>query len=159
MRVISGCSNVVEGCWRKTCMLVKTNFFFKKDTFHQHTEKFSPTYFTNIHLNFCSKFSPTYSTFHQHTEFFSPTYFTNIHLNFCLHQHTASPTYFFSPTYFTNITTVINFGENFPVCWWKYQHTISYIFTNIQVFHQQIFFTNIFHQDNPSWRILLLILG
>jgi len=93
-------------CWRKTCMLVKTNFFFQEDTFHQHTEKFSPTYFTNIHLNFCSKFSPTYSTFHQHTEFFSPTYFTNIHLNFCLHQHTASPTYrkfFTNILFFTNI--------------------------------------------------------
>ena len=26
-------------------------------------------------------------------------------------------------------------SENVCVCWWKYQHTISYIFTNI-VFHQ-----------------------
>ena len=31
--------------------------------------------------------------FHQHTEKFSPTYFTNTHLNFCLHQHTFSPTF------------------------------------------------------------------
>ena len=62
---------------------------------HQHLFKFLFKIFTNIQY-----FSPTYSTFHQHTEKFSPTYFTNIHLHFCLHQHTdnSSPTNFFSPT-------------------------------------------------------------
>ena len=105
-----GCSNVGEGCWRKMavlmlvkdvgekCMLVKTYIFSRA--------YFSPTYFTNIHLIFCSNFSLTYSSFHQHTENFSPTYFTNIHINFCLHQHTASPTYrkfFTNILFFTNI--------------------------------------------------------
>ena len=37
--------------------------------YHQHTEKFSLTYFTNIHSYFC---------IHQHSENISPTYFTNI---------------------------------------------------------------------------------
>ena len=37
--------------------------------FHQHTEKFSPTYFTKVHLNFF---------LHQHSENSAPTYFTNI---------------------------------------------------------------------------------
>ena len=68
--------------------------FFHENTFHQHTEKFSPTHFTNIHLNFCSYFSPTCkknftNILHQHTFKFlySPTYsFTNIQK--ILHQHT-----------------------------------------------------------------------
>ena len=123
-----GYYDVGEGCWWKTCMLVKTKLFSWKyfsptyrkiftNTLHQHTfsflfifftnmqKKISPTYFTNIHLNFRSKFSPTYSTFHQHTVNFSPTYFTNIHLNFCIHQHTASPTY---RKFFTNILFFAN---------------------------------------------------
>ena len=95
--------------------------FFPELTFHQHTEKVSPTYFTNIHLNFCSKCSPTYRKFftnilHQHTfnflfkfftniQFFSPTYrklFANI-----LHQHTYK--FLSSPTYsFTNIQKILH---------------------------------------------------
>ena len=95
--------------------------FFHENTFHQHTEKFSPTHFTNIHLNFCSYFSPTCkknftNILHQHTfkfpfkiftniQYFSPTYskfFTNI-----LHQHTFK--FLYSPTYsFTNIQKILH---------------------------------------------------
>ena len=108
---IIGRSNVGEACWWKMYVGEKPvcwwNLkFFPELTFHQHTEKVSPTYFTNIHLVFCSNFSLTYSSFHQHTENFSPTNFTNIHINFCLHQHTASPTYrkfFTNILFFTNI--------------------------------------------------------
>jgi len=62
-------------CWRKTCMLVKTKFFLRS--------YFSPTYFTNIHLNFCSNFSPTYrkiftNILHQQTFKFLFKFFTNI---------------------------------------------------------------------------------
>ena len=62
---------------------------------HQRTENssptyfFSPTYFTNIHLNFCSNFSPTYkklfaNILHQHTFklLYSPTYIFILLANF-----------------------------------------------------------------------------
>ena len=40
--------------------------------------------------------------------------------------------------------------KNFSICWWSYQHTISYIFTDI-VFNQHIF-----HQ-HPSIRSCMLV--
>ena len=104
---------------------------FQEHTFHQHTEKVSPTYFTNIHLNFCSKCSPTYRKFftnilHQHTFNFLFKFFTNIQ--------------FFSPTYRKFFANILH------------QHTYKFLssptyrkfFTNI------LFFTNIFHQHHYS---------
>ena len=125
-----GCSNVGEGCWRKmavlmlvkdvgeTCMLVKTYFFSRG--------YFSPTYFTNIHLNFCSKCSPTYRKFftnilHQHTFNFLFKFFTNIQ--------------FFSPTYRKLFANILHKHT------YKFLSSPTYSFTNIQkILHQHTFF-------------------
>ena len=140
---IIGRSNVGEACWWKMYVGEKPVCWwnlklFQEHTFHQHTEKVSPTYFTNIHLNLCSKCSPTYRKFftnilHQHTfnflfkfftniQFFSPTYrklFANI-----LHQYTYK--FLSSPTYsFTNIQKILHQHTFF------HQHISPTYFTNI----------------------------
>jgi len=117
-------------CWRKSCMLVKTKIF-QEHTFHQHTEKFSPTYFTNIHLNFCSKCSPTYRKFfanilHQHTFYFLFKIFTNIQ--------------FFSPTYRKLFANIL----------YKYTYIFLSSPTYRKFFTNILFYTNIFHQHHYS---------
>ena len=132
----SDCSNVGEGCWWKMYVGEKPvcwwNLKFSQEhTFHQHTEKVSPTYFTNIHLNFCSKCSPTYRKFftnilHQHTFNFLFKFFTNIQ--------------FFSPTYRKLFANILH------------QHTLKFLSspTYRKFFTDILFFTNMFRQHHYS---------
>ena len=116
--------------------------FFQEHTFHQHTEKVSPTYFTNIHLNFCSKCSPTYRKFftnilHQHTFNFLFKFFTNIQ--------------FFSPTYRKLFANILHQHT------YKFLSSPTYSFTNIQkILHQHTFFHQ--HISPTSLQSILILL-
>ena len=62
------CKNIFK------CILANNSLYDGEKYFHQHTEKFSPTYFINIHTNFC---------LHQYTENSLPTYNITTSVFFC----------------------------------------------------------------------------